>query len=317
MNTIQKHKTALNKASVYYHKFLSKYKNDGINRVYLFCEGNEDVGYYAHAVQTYYAQIEIVKFNVEGKTNVLNIHDKINWDVYCKDQILFFIDRDMSYWLNELQEFDDNIYITDGYSFENDIVDVSFFIRVLEDVYGFVNATDEEMNDIRELYSKRWDSFVYNSQYIMGALAVSLKYKNQHLAKNIDAKNIIKITKDRIWADSYKGVALNDYILQVLEISIEQKAEIEMFIERFQSEPDKYSVRGKWAIIFFVKMLDYIVAHKNEYIPSLLNGDVIGPKCLCEIKINNATTILGTRVTAVKSLEDFCKKHISKYLKIA
>lgn len=317
MNTIQKHKAALNKASVYYHKFLSKYKNDGNSRVYLFCEGRDDIGYYAHAVQTYYPQIEIVKFNVEGKTNVLSIHDKINWNVYCEDQILFFVDRDMSYWLNELQNLDDNIYITDGYSFENDIVEVSFFIRVLEDIYGFLNATDEEVKDIRDFYLKRWDAFVYNSQYIMGALAVSLKYSNQHLAKNIDAKSIIKITKDKIWVDSYEGMAFNDYIIQVLEIPIERKAEIEIFLNRFQSEPDKYSVRGKWAIIFFVKMLNYIVEHKNEYIPSLLNGDVIGPKCLCEITLNNATTVLETRVTVVESLEKFCKKHISKYLKIA
>ena len=317
MSTIQKHKVALNKASVYYHKFLSKYKNDGNSRVYLFCEGHDDIGYYAHAVQTYYPQIEIVKFNVEGKTNVLSIHDKINWNVYCEDQILFFVDRDMSYWLNELQDLDDNIYITDGYSFENDMVDASFFIRVLEDIFGFLNATDEEVNNIREFYLKRWDTFVYNSHYIMGALAVSLKYSNQHLAKNIDAKNLIKITKDRVWVDSYAGMTFNDYIVQVLEIPMERRAEIEIFVERFQSEPDKYSVRGKWAIIFFVKMLNYVVEHKNEYIPSLLNGDVIGPKCLCEVTLNNATTVLGTRITVVESLEKFCKKHISKYLKSA
>lgn len=317
MNTIQKHKAALNKASVYYHKFLSKYKNDGNSRVYLFCEGHDDVGYYAHVVQTYYPRIEIVKFNVEGKTNVLDIHDKINWNVYCKNQILFFVDRDMSYWLNESQEFDDNIYITDGYSFENDMVDVRFFMEVLEDIYGFVNATDEEMNDIRDFYLKRWDAFVNNSQYIMGALAVSLKYNKQHLAKNIDAKDNIKISKERIWADSYGDMTFKDYILQELKITMEQKNEIEMFVERFQSEPDKYSVRGKWAMIFFVKMLNYIMEHKNEYIPSLLNGDVVGPKCLCEININNATAVLETRVTVVESLEKFCKKHISKYLKIA
>lgn len=317
MNTIQKHKEALSKANVYYHKFLEKYKNDGNYRVYLFCEGYEDIGYYAHAIQIYYAQIEIIKFNVEGKANVLSIHNRINWDRYCKNQILFFIDRDMSYWLNELQDLDDNIYITDGYSFENDIVDVNFFIRVLEDIYGFVNATDEEINNIRKFYLKRWDAFLYNSQYIMGALAVSLKYNNQHLAKNIDAKKIIKISQDKIWADSYEGMALNDYILQVLEIPMEQNAEIKIFVERFRNEPDKYSVRGKWAMIFFVKMLHYIVEHKNEYIPSMLNGDVIGPKCLCDITYNNATTILGTRVPVVKSLEDFCKKHISKCLKIA
>lgn len=108
-------------------------------------------------------------------------------------------------------------------------------------------------------------------------------------------------------------MAFNDYIMQVLEIPMERKAEIEIFVERFQSEPNKYSVRGKRAIIFFANILSYVVKHKNEYFPSLLRGDVIGLNCLCEITFNNATAVLGTRVTVVESLEKFCKKHISKY----
>lgn len=68
--------------------------------------------------------------------------------------------------------------------------------------------------------------------------------------------------------------------MHVLEIPMERKAEIEIFVERFQREPDKYSVRSEWVIIFFAKTLNYVVGQKNEDLPSLLRGDVIGLKCL-------------------------------------
>ena len=70
MNIIQKHEKALSKPNVAYHNFLKRYKK-GETAVYIFCEGEEDIGYYAHAIQQCFPDLPIIKAFVGGKDNVI------------------------------------------------------------------------------------------------------------------------------------------------------------------------------------------------------------------------------------------------------
>lgn len=314
MNILQKHKGVTQKANIYYHKFLNRYKKTE-KVVYIFCEGNVDLGYYGQAIKRIYSGISIAKFFVEGKNNVLAIHDYLDWSYYDKNQILFFVDRDMSYWLSDSIQYEQNIYITDEYSFENDAVKEDFFIYCLEDLYGFACATNEEKDIIKQFYKYKWESFFENSKYIMAAVAISLKYTGEHLAKEIDNKKIIRIARETVWVSEIDNEPLEDYIDKKLKILEDYKEEIFALINRFNIEKDHFSVRGKWAITFFVKALEYIMNNGEKFAPSMYKGDVKIPKRMCEITPDNAMVILGPRMEIPKTLREFCTTHITTYLK--
>ena len=96
-------------------------------------------------------------------------------------------DRDFSYWTGEKQFIDTNVYITDQYSFENDAVSVEMFMEVLEDIYGFANAKDEELAILKNCILI--DGSVYdNSTYSMAAVLVSNMVNKNRLAKYVKNK---------------------------------------------------------------------------------------------------------------------------------
>lgn len=312
MNIIQKHEKALSKPNVAYHNFLKRYKK-GETAVYIFCEGEEDIGYYAHAIQQCFPDLPIIKAFVGGKDNVIALSRCFDWARFSKNQVLFFVDRDMSYWLNSYRDLPDNIYVTDEYSFENDFVKEKHFIAFLEELCGFVNATEEELEGIRAFYLEKWKIFVSNSKYVMAALTISLKYTNEHLAKNFEHKKVIKIIREKVWVEEYDGRPLNDYVDEIFRIDSAYKGEIHSLIERFEEEPEKYFVRGKWALSFLVKMLNHVVQEGKHYAPSLYLGGMPRPKCLWSMEEVHATALLCTRITVVESLHNFCDTHILQY----
>lgn len=198
MNMLEKHSIARKRTNVFVHNIKTEYKRDE-KKIYIVCEGREDLGYYGQVIKRKYADIQIKKQCAGGKEAVLNVYDAFDWNAYEKKRVLFFVDRDFSYWTGENQFIDTNVYITDQYSFENDVVNADMFREVLEDFYGFANATDEELNRISEFYLERWQTFYENSTYIMAAVLVSNIVNKERLAKNIKIKKIIRIENEKVW----------------------------------------------------------------------------------------------------------------------
>lgn len=313
MNVKLKHEQSRQKANIRYHNFLNKYRKDD-KIEYIFCEGDEDIAYYSHAIKQLYPQLKIVKIPAGGKDNVILLNSYFDWTRFNQNQLLFFVDRDMSYWLGMDGAFPDNIYVTDGYSIENDVVKEEHFMCFLEDLCGFALATEEELSNIKSFYREKWISFTENSKYIMAALTISFKHSGEHLAKYIEHKDMIKIRRENVWVNEYKDLTLKNYIDQIFRIEPKHQEEIEALIKRFALESTEYYVRGKWAISFLVKMINCIVQERQEFAPSLCDEKGNGPKCLCNIQEEQAITILGTRIPIVSSLHDFCANHISVYL---
>ena len=318
MNMIEKHKLVRTKPNVYFHKFLGEYKQEE-QKIYIICEGNEDLGYYGQLIRGMFPNIALKKMFVEGKNNVLEIHKYINWKVFSKSQILFFVDRDFSYWINEPQIIDSNIYITAQYSFENDIVCTSEFVNSLEDLYGFANATSEELENITRKYDEYWNRFVENSKFFMAALIVSYLHTNMHYAKNIEINKVIKVETDNIWVNCVKGMDVVEYVYEKLLIPIQNDviSEIDLLILRFEKEKEHYSVRGKWALAFFVKMMEYIIDNGEQFAPSLYVDGVKKPKRLCELHIEKAMSVLAPRICAPVSLVEFVSNNVKLYLATA
>ena len=192
MDMLEKHSLARKKSNVFVHNIKTEYKKDE-RKIYIVCEGREDLGYYGQVIKRKYTDIQMKKQYAGGKESVLEVYNAFDWNVYEKNRILFFVDRDFSYWTGEKQFINTNVYITDQYSFENDAVNVEMFMEVLEDFYGFANAKDEELEKIRKIYLERWKVFYDNSTYGMAAVLVSNIVNKERLAKYAKIKKMIKM----------------------------------------------------------------------------------------------------------------------------
>ncbi|RHR30207.1 hypothetical protein DWX43_08510 [Clostridium sp. AF19-22AC] len=316
MSIIEEHLLYTQKTNVYYHKFLNKYKKYQM-QLFLFCEGNEDLSYYNSALCKTIQLPEVCnihKIFVGGKANVLKLHRNMDWQTFCKKQLLFFVDQDLSYWIGE--EYKDvNIYTTDKYSFENDAVSEDKFIEYLEEIYGFTNAEEAEIERIRDIYKQKFLVFREKSKYLMASLYVSNTKNKEHLAKYIDMKKLIRVRRTEIYVDSIENQSIYDYINEKLKLDVSDEELIGKSISMFEKNDSHYFVRGKWELIFMIKMLDYIYEEGAVLAPSLYKDHGKKPKKLCEINPNNAMVILGPRIQPPVSLQTFFIHVCEDYLK--
>lgn len=246
-----------------------------------------------------------------GKEAVLEVYGAFDWNIYERNKILFFVDRDFSYWTGEKQFIDTNVYITDQYSFENDAVNAEMFMEVLEDFYGFANAKDEELANIREMYLERWKVFYDNSTYSMAAVLVSNIVNKERLAKYVKIKKMIKIDNENVWEKVVKGKSIKEYLYENLKLSSKHEEEILRVQSRFEKDKKNYSVRGKWALGFMVETLEYVMNNARQYAPSLYSGETNIPKRLCQLTEGGTMIMLAPRIRPVSSLETFLEFNIN------
>lgn len=310
MDMLEKHNIARKKSNVFVHNIKTEYKKDE-RKIYIVCEGREDLGYYGQVIKRKYTDIQIKKQYVGGKEFVLEVYRSFDWNIYKKNKILFFVDRDFSYWTGEKQFIDTNVYITDQYSFENDAVNVEMFMEVLEDFYGFANAKDEELANIREMYLERWKMFYDNSTYGMAAVLVSNIVNKERLAKYVKIKKMIKIDDENVWVKCIKEKSIKEYLYKNLKLSSEYEEKILQVQSRFEQDLKNYSVRGKWALGFMVEVLEYVMDNAWKYVPSLYSGDANEPKRLCQLTEGGIMIMLAPRIQPVSSLETFLEFNIN------
>lgn len=309
MGILEQLDEAVKLPNVYYHRFLTSYKSDA-NDVYVFCEGDVDLSYYAEQVERIVPKIIIHKFPVECKNNVLKIWEFIDWNNYKKNRVLFFIDRDLSFWADEPQTYDSNVYITDGYSFENDAVTLHMFVKLLEDLYGFAHCSVEERNKIENLFKGKWKSFVEGSYNLMGYILYKYQCSHAHTAKRLDVRKCLDYSSDNIWKKVIKDQSSDEYIREQLGIAYIEIEVLNQYKKRFLEEKEHYFIRGKWCLEFMIGLMDYVLEQGDRYAPSLFDGKTKKPKKIVELTSRGAMAIIAPRMLPVTSLVAFLNANI-------
>ena len=306
-NILEEHFISKSKAIVHYHEFLMKYKK-GKSTIYLFFEGQEDITYYSNFIHRLYPEMELVQINSEGKENVLKIHSFFDWERFPKRQILFFVDRDFDYWCGVAQGDDYNIYVTEGYSFENDIVTKENYMRFLEELYGFCGAFENEKKSLEEVFDKYYDDFLENSYFFMATLVVSYKKTSKHLAKCVNPTDIIKVNERGVWRTERKGMPIKQFMLDKFSLEESDLGDIYSLCGRFQEDKEHYSVRGKWELVMLVQLMNYVCCEMGPSItPSLYKDGAVQPHPLLTLSKGQAASILGSRINIPERLVEFMR----------
>ena len=277
MSILQVLEESLDSDAPAYMEFLYRY-NPKKKQAFAFYEGDEDSSFYHQILEgNIDPDCELEEIVAGCKNNVLALNRSFNWIRYHKQQILFFVDRDLSFWLNEANDYDDNVFITDGYSVENYVVCPLAFRVLLQMFKGFARASKTEIDNMvntyislekdfcsfmipimaRAIVAKRHDKSIHLSDYKMS--------KNLHFSIS-DSNVIISITNDEICFTKWG-------------LSAQHEQEINDQIQFIKQNIEHYSVRGKWILYFMAELSEFMRMHADYFAPSLESKGKIQATC--------------------------------------
>ena len=280
-------------------------------QLFAFFEGDEDIALYRHLIENAMGHDWILEDIVVGcKNDVLKLHDAFDWNEYNPNQICFFVDRDLSYWLGEGMVHYENIYVTDEYSVENYIVNRNIFYVLIKTYLGFARATKEEIDNMINKYEDCQQKF---EEQMVGVMACAIVAKRRDESSKLDDFKISKIVKID-YAESHIVVELdyNDETCKKWNVVAEDE-DVKKQIEFIENNMEHYSVRGKWNLFFMVRIGEFMRVHASIFAPSL-GCDVTSKTC--DIFPTRSFTALAPNQKKIpESLEVFKKRHI-KHMQI-
>lgn len=291
-------------ANVAFLKLKQKYKPHD-QQVYLIVEGKDDIAYYTCISVRYckFANSEIICAN--NRDNVIRAYDSTDWNVFSKDRVFFFVDRDLSDITGEHTPVSQNVYITDDYSIENSLFNEQLLFTTLKVFCGLNDLNDEEIEVLSNLYQTAQAAHAQVFLPIMSWILCWRMNKASCNLNNLNSGNFFRISQGLLeLKDEYR---VDGAIESVIHSSCGVQY-IPMDISRFSEKIishggiQKY-IRGKYVRAFFVKFLNSIV----ESLPAILPGRS-KPRTIVTFGQGNILQLLCGYMITPNSLDTFLSK---------
>ena len=225
------------------------------------------------------------------KNNVIKLQQEFNWSEYDKRQIAFFIDKDLSFWLGDTKDFDNNVFVTDEYSVENYVVNSQGFRTWIVHFEGFARARKEEIEIMVSEFQTNVCNFKNKMMRVM-ANAVVAKRRNTRVSLGdlrINRDKNIKFIMNGNHVDF--DIKFDDAIIKKWGITDEDDKEICRQMIRFRENENQYSVRGKWILCFLAELGEFMRLNCNIFAPSL--GDKAKLNCTCSVSPTQCLSVLA------------------------
>lgn len=313
MSMIETHEKALDSENVVYHEFLLIYKKSK-KLVYGVIEGKEDPSFYRGLIENMLPSEWRVKLITAGnKVKVLKTHESFDWNRFDKQQICFFIDSDLSVFIRDIWLQDQNIYVTDGYSIENEVLNHTTLERVLEEILNIVELDEKELETIANLFESSKSYFSEKLTPIMAQIIAWKRDEQRTCLENIQMKDLFEFEKGKITlkstyqnVDERLGYAADKCNLVSTNPEVISEIENE-FIGK--SGPEKY-IRGKYLLWFFINFAFSV----HDSIMEFCSRYKSKPKAKVSLGIKNALVIIGPRVRIPPSLQEFVSNNYCGFI---
>lgn len=319
MDYVLQMQNSANSVNVAFMSMLQKYKNDETT-IYGYVEGEEDITFYQHLIDPLLPEdMEIIINKVGylevkgGKAKVVKIYNSIDWNLYSKNRILFFVDRDLSDIISDTTPTDVNIYVTDDYSIENHTATSRVLIRLLKEIYGLDILKPEQLTEIGGRFNSQKENFCTEMSEIMANIILWKKigvdrpqYNNISIDKLLSIDDNLEVKHQLSEEDFIKAI----YNQSKVDLATHyNKNKIDTLKKEFISSKNHLRfTRGKymtWYLKEFIKSLSqnlielgYLNAG-TKYKQKQIDGNRFSKDALvrCNIPI---------------SLKEFVKLHISQ-----
>lgn len=165
------HAEALESVNEAVHTFYLRFRSEA-KIVYGFVEGKEDPMFYRGLIDRFLPQDWNVDLIRSGrKAKVLEAFDDLDWKRFDWRRVAFFLDRDLDQIVRpQDMRVAKNVYITDGYSVENSVVDDRMFMRLLAEAYNIVDLSADEEAELSKLFRGLLQQFNRDISPIMGLI---------------------------------------------------------------------------------------------------------------------------------------------------
>jgi hypothetical protein len=304
-----------------YITFLQQYKFKDTT-IHLFYEGVEDSVFYNTYIQNLIDSNHSTQVYIcDGKNNVLQNYNDINWNKYNKNRVLFFIDKDLEDIQSKNIITDENIFRTKYYSIESYLVCSEVLERFLKET---CNLQDQPL--INNLKAKFNDELVRFHKKLLTLSCWIVFCRGNNLILNL---NDIKIT-DFIKLDADLTVikqipntyiSMYDYVCNRIRLChLVPYVEI---LRLCKTLPNTYGyksfVRGKYELVFLYlfckKVVDNVLPPINKGIAGLnkANPGNIMRKCkIFSITEDNIFDVLAPKVKIPDELKYFLVHNLRK-----
>ena len=280
--------------------------SESSNTIFVVVEGKDDIAYYG--IKTSLYQNNPCKFKIISAGNrkkVVSTYDAINWEQYSKSRIIFIVDRDLSDFTGERTPIDENIYITDKYSIENDLCTFSTYLNALKYLGGLnkINELDESI--LLEFYEKCESDFFSLSDKIMGLI---LYWKLNGVPANyssINCATFIDIDTTGLHVKDYSSQSeFIRFICDKSDVTYDDNISIDDYVNilKASSSPEAYT-RGKYLLHFFVTILNFTSDNSDIILDTKQKG-----KMVFSIGVKDAIAKLSSVMPFPESLHIFFNK---------
>jgi len=313
MSMIDIHAAALSSKIASYHEFLSRYiKNAKV--VYGFVEGKEDPSFYRGFIELLIpADWRVELWPAGNKDRVYEIHRDIDWRRFPKSRVCFFVDRDLSDVIPERLAQDANIYVTAGYSIENDVVSKTACHRILTELCGFANADHAELDSVCELFERELDAFLQSMIPIMAWILAWRRSGMRPNLNDIQMRDLFAFDKGQLQSNrTPKGKAnIATYLHEQCNVVPNPGIDVASIETEFgRRNVYRRFARGKYVLWFLVEFCNSV--HRDAV--AIFKGIAKPPKMHVNLSCSNGIAVIGARCRMPASLRDFVLSTFSRYI---
>lgn len=313
MSMLQIHAAAIAANSATYHVFLSRYSKRK-KVVYGFVEGKEDPSFYRGFIEATLPPDWSVELWAAGsKDQVYRTLGQFDWRRFPKARVCFFVDLDLSGLIPERRPQETNVYVTDGYSIENSIVNAATCRRVLTEVCGLSGVNHAEVDRLCALFDAQLEGFLTSLVSIMAWILVWRRSRATANLQDIRMQDLYSMQagKWRCKPIPHSSGDLTTYIHERCGVSIDSTVAIATVESEFLSgHRYRKLVRGKYVLWFLVEFCKSIMDNATLLCKSLKGK----PKMSVSLGSSNAVMIVAPRARVPQSLVAFLTANYVAYV---
>lgn len=313
MNMLKIHAAALESELPVIHEFKLRYSKHA-KTVYGFVEGKDDPSFYRGFIE----QIVPPDWSVElwpagNKVAVCRILESFDWRRFPKQRICFFVDRDLSEFLDEVTKRVTNLYVTPEYSIENVAANKVVCERILTELLGFSETQHNEMDAVGRMFELQLERFLKSMSETMAWILYWRKQKLPASLSNIEMKHMFSLTDGVVESmDRPKNKSsVKQYIHEQCGLTFTPDNDIE--VERLVfATPDNYRkfTRGKYVLWFLVEFCKSV--HRGA--TKVFTGVSKPPKVRIELSAANAFALVAPRCRMPPCLSSFLRSNYGAYV---
>jgi len=313
MTMLEIHTAASSSKVASYHEFLTRYSKDS-KTVYGFVEGKEDPCFYRGFIDLMLPEEwEVELWPAGNKDEVYRIHADLDWKRFPRTRICFFVDRDIADIIPEKLTEASNIFVTVGYSIENDLVKKGTCRRVLSELCGLSYADHARLEGLCVMFEREYELFLKALVPVMAWVLCWRRIGKRPNLNEIAMRDLFEIQNGCLLVKAMpKGKSsVSEYLHQRCNVSFDPTIEIGVYeAEIKRGGLYKRLTRGKFAFWFLVEFC--ITVHRD--IAKLIEEIPKPPKMHVALSCANGVALIGPRARIPTSLRDFLRATYCTYI---